>query len=106
MNLANFLWNGTSLFHVDFEDSGRRDLAVELADLVEHLGSRRTPEAAWDDLLAGCDLDRSRRTRHAAARRLFAAFWLRLLLPGAPAHARNPPGTLERQSERVLALLG
>jgi hypothetical protein len=32
-------------------------------------------------------------------------FWLHLLLPGGPAERRNPPGTAERQAERVLGLL-
>jgi hypothetical protein len=34
-----------------------------------------------------------------------ALFWLMLLLPGSPAHHRNPPGTLERQAARLLLLL-
>jgi hypothetical protein len=39
-------------------------------------------------------------------RRLSALFWLILLRPGGPASARNPPGTLERQAQRLLCLLG
>jgi hypothetical protein len=38
-------------------------------------------------------------------RRLYALFWLMLLLPGRPGHDRNPPGTLERQAARLLLLL-
>jgi hypothetical protein len=38
-------------------------------------------------------------------RRLSALFWLMMLLPGSPAHRRNPPGTLERQATRLLFLL-
>jgi hypothetical protein len=38
-------------------------------------------------------------------RRLAALFWLVMLLPGSPAHHRNPPGTLERQAARLLLLL-
>ena len=33
-------------------------------------------------------------------------FWLLLLLPGSPASTRNPPGTLERQADRLLGLIG
>jgi hypothetical protein len=40
-----------------------------------------------------------------AARRLWAMFWMRLLLPGGPAVRRNPPGTTEKQAERLLSLL-
>jgi hypothetical protein len=32
-------------------------------------------------------------------------FWLMMLLPGSPAHQRNPPGTVERQAARLLLLL-
>jgi len=40
------------------------------------------------------------------SRRLAALFWLILLLPGGQASGRNPPGTLRRQADRLLALLG
>jgi hypothetical protein len=33
-------------------------------------------------------------------------FWLRLLLPGGPSAGRNPPGTAERQAQRLVELLG
>ena len=107
-NLANFLWaeDDSSMFHVDFEDSGGRALAVELADLVEHLESRHTPDPVWTDFVAGFHLSRPDRAWHAAYRRLYAVMWLLFLFPGGPASTRNPPGTLERQAERVLALLG
>jgi hypothetical protein len=39
-------------------------------------------------------------------RRLAALFWLIVLLPDGPARSRNPPGTLQRQANRVLGLLG
>jgi len=39
-------------------------------------------------------------------RRLAALFWLLMLRPGSRSSARNPPGTLERQAERLLGLLG
>jgi hypothetical protein len=50
-------------------------------------------------------------TIHKAARllqfrRLAALFWLTLLRPGSRASRQNPPGTLERQADRLLALLG
>jgi thiamine kinase-like enzyme len=41
-NLANFLWDGTQIRIVDFEDSGPSNRTFELAVLVEHL-------SAWSD---------------------------------------------------------
>jgi hypothetical protein len=40
-----------------------------------------------------------------ASRRLWAMFWLRLLLPGGPGERRNPPGTADTQAQRLLELL-
>jgi Ser/Thr protein kinase RdoA (MazF antagonist) len=47
-NLANFLWDGTQVRIVDFEDSGPSDRTFELAVLVEHI-------SAWSD--AGLSAD-------------------------------------------------
>ncbi|WP_460658551.1 phosphotransferase family protein [Kribbella italica] len=98
-NLANYLWDGERVRIIDFEDSGRSDLAVELANLVEHLASRGTD---WRPFLSRYDVDAERLR---AARRLFAAFWLTLIRPGGPSAHRNPPGTAEAQAERLLGLL-
>jgi Ser/Thr protein kinase RdoA (MazF antagonist) len=40
LNPANVLWDGRDVRLVDFEDGGLSDPAYELADHVEHLGSR------------------------------------------------------------------
>jgi aminoglycoside phosphotransferase (APT) family kinase protein len=63
-NLANFLWDGTKVRIVDFEDSGPSDRAFELADLVEHLsvwsdaglpaGTTAIRRAPWNGRLPGC----------------------------------------------------
>src|SRR5690606_15055948 len=42
-NPANYLFDGERVRIVDFEDAGRSDVAMELATLVEHLGTR-----TWD----------------------------------------------------------
>lgn len=84
-NLANYLWDGECCRLVDFEDSGVSDRAYELVDLFDH-----------DEALAG---------RVLRMRRLFATFWLLMLLPGNRAHHRNPAGSVERQAERTLVLL-
>ncbi|HEY1627444.1 MAG TPA: phosphotransferase, partial [Streptosporangiaceae bacterium] len=99
-SLANFLWDGTRVRLVDFEDSGRNDRAFELAALTEHIGF-------WDEagLEAGTLLDRFEPTAAESARvlfyrRAFGIFWLLLL--------RNRPGsgvTLRRQAVHLLELL-
>ncbi|GAA1543431.1 phosphotransferase [Kribbella lupini] len=98
-NLANYLWDGERVRIIDFEDAGRADLAVELANLVEHLASRG---ADWSGFLAQYQVDAERLL---SARRLYAAFWLTLIRPGGPSAHRNPPGTAELQAERLLNLL-
>lgn len=99
-NLANYLWDGERVRIIDFEDAGRSDLTIELANLVEHLASRSTD---WNGLLDHYTVDAERLLN---ARRLFAAFWLTLIGPGGPSANRNPPGTAELQAERLLSLLG
>ena len=105
-NLANFLWDGGQVRVVDFEDSGPSDRAFELAVLVEHLSA--WPDARLDTgpFLARFSLTGPEKTRLTESRRLCALFWLLMLLPGGPASTRNPPGTLDRQASRLLALLG
>ncbi|WP_406049445.1 aminoglycoside phosphotransferase family protein [Kribbella sp. NBC_00889] len=98
-NLANYLWDGTRIRIVDFEDAGRGDLTLELANLVEHLSSRATD---WSTVVSRFPVDPE---RFRAARSLWAAFWLTLIGPGGPSAARNPPGTAEAQAERVLSLV-
>jgi Ser/Thr protein kinase RdoA (MazF antagonist) len=98
-NLANYVWDGERVRIVDFEDARVSDAASELALLIEHLSFRGID---GERLGARFDVDR-RRLR--AARRLWAMFWLRLLLPGGGSAERNPPGTAERQAQRLLDLL-
>jgi aminoglycoside phosphotransferase len=103
-NLANFLLDGARVLLVDFEDSGRCDRLSELAELVEHISARTTPDREWHSFLSRCELDADERRRLAGLRRLQAIFWLLVLLPGQPGHERNPPGTLRRRAERLLSL--
>jgi aminoglycoside phosphotransferase (APT) family kinase protein len=98
-NLTNYLWDGRRVRLVDFEDSAISDPATELALLVEHLSWR---DVDTTELRARFRVDGD---RFRAARRVWAMFWLRLLLPGGPAAARNPPGTADRQAARLLRLL-
>lgn len=104
-NLANFLWDGTHVRIVDFEDSGPSDRAFELAVLVEHISAWSDACLPADVFLALFDLIPAEQLMVREYRRLSALFWLIMLLPGSPAHRRNPPGTLERQAARLLLLL-
>jgi aminoglycoside phosphotransferase len=104
-NLANYLWDGAGLRVVDFEDSGLTDRAFELAVVVEHISAWLETGLDADAFLSGFDLTAAETARLADCRRLAALAWLDLLRPGGPASARNPPGTLRRQAERLLALL-
>ncbi|WP_329004830.1 aminoglycoside phosphotransferase family protein [Kribbella sp. NBC_00709] len=97
-NLANYLWDGTRVRIVDFEDAGLGDRTVELANLVEHLSGRETD---WTPLVRRFAVDPQ---RFRAARCLWAGFWLTLIGPGGPSEDRNPPGTAEAQARRVLKL--
>jgi aminoglycoside phosphotransferase (APT) family kinase protein len=98
-NLANYLWDGTRIRIVDFEDAGRGDRTVELANLVEHLAGRQTD---WSPVVRRFDVDPE---RFRAARSLWAGFWLTLIGPGGPSADRNPAGTAEEQAGRVLRLV-
>jgi aminoglycoside phosphotransferase (APT) family kinase protein len=97
-NLTNYLWDGTRIRIVDFEDAGRGDRTLELANLVEHLSSRATD---WSPVVRRFNPDPE---RFHQARCLWAAFWLTLIGPGGPSADRNPPGTAEAQARRVLKL--
>jgi aminoglycoside phosphotransferase (APT) family kinase protein len=98
-NLSNYLWDGRRVRIIDFEDSAVSDPATELAILIEHLGVR---EVDMSGVRAEIDVDPHRLL---AARRVFAMFWLSLLLPGGPSARRNPPGTDRSQALRLLQLL-
>ncbi|MEU8364808.1 aminoglycoside phosphotransferase family protein [Nonomuraea sp. NPDC048882] len=98
-NLANFLWDGTRVRVVDFEDSGRSDVAFELAELAEHVSMWVDGEV---EIARRFELSPQEERRLRECRRAHALTWFFLLSHESP---RNPPGTFERQVERVLAIL-
>jgi Phosphotransferase enzyme family len=104
-NLANFLWDGIGVRLVDFEDSGLSERAFELAVLVEHISAWSDAGLSADGFLALFNLTVAEQVKVREYRRLAALFWLMMLLPGSPAHRRNPPGTVERQAARLAVLL-
>ncbi|PKH41825.1 Predicted kinase, aminoglycoside phosphotransferase (APT) family [Nocardioides alpinus] len=106
LNPANVLWDGEQCRLVDFEDGGLSDPAYELADHVEHLGSRL--HGVYDDraLVDAVGLDAEERERMTAYRPLWAAFWLAMLVPESGSWHRNPPGTAEAQAAHFMALVG
>ncbi|HEX5417643.1 MAG TPA: aminoglycoside phosphotransferase family protein [Chloroflexota bacterium] len=78
-NLANWLWDGDQVRAVDFEYAGWSDRAWDLADLVEGIWARRTPDPRWAAFVDWFDLSLDERRRFLAARRALAVFWTLLL---------------------------
>jgi Ser/Thr protein kinase RdoA (MazF antagonist) len=105
LNPANVLWDGERCRLVDFEDGGLSEPAYELADHVEHIGTRLAGLLDAERLVDAVGLDAAARARFAAYRPLWASFWLAMLLPGNGGWRRNPPGSTELQARHVLALL-
>jgi aminoglycoside phosphotransferase (APT) family kinase protein len=103
--LANYLWDGSRVRLVDFEDSAPSDRAFELAILTEHISAWSDARLDADDFLALFGLTGDEQARVRDFRRLAALFWLVMLRPGGPSSGRNPPGTLQRQADRLLGLL-
>ncbi len=106
LNPANVLWDGREVRLVDFEDAGLSDPAYELADHVEHLGSRLPGVYDARALADAVGLTPPDRERVEAYRPLWAAFWLAMLLPGNRSWRRNPPGTTEAHAAHFMALVG
>ncbi|SDT46770.1 phosphotransferase family protein [Microlunatus soli] len=67
--VGNMLYDAGRFRLVDFEDAGRSDLAFELANFAEHLGTRGT---GLDRLADRFDVDPA---RYWLCRRLIASFW-------------------------------
>ncbi|MFB7076523.1 phosphotransferase family protein [Streptomyces sp. NPDC056308] len=104
-NLANYLWDGSRVRIVDFEDSGLSDRPFELAEITEHVASWVGPPLDVERFLDLFDLNDAERTRLPECRRLLALVWLFLLSFDDPQRPRNPPGKAERQAARLSKLL-
>jgi aminoglycoside phosphotransferase (APT) family kinase protein len=104
-NLSNFLWDGQEVHVVDFEYSGRSDRAYELAEVTEHVAAWVDTQFDADQFLDCFALEPAEAGRLGECRRLLAFEWLHVLSQAPKESTLNPPGTLERQAERVLTRL-
>ncbi len=100
-NLANYLWDGEQIRLVDFEDSGRSDLAFELAVFAEHVSVWHDAEIETGPLLARFELTAAEAARVLFFRRAAAFYWLLRLLDNRDDRRDTP----RRQAGRLLALL-
>jgi hypothetical protein len=105
-NLANYLWDGSRVRIVDFEDSGRSDRALERAEITEHVSSWIDHPLDVPAFLGHFSLTPTESHRLLECRRLIALVWLFLLVLDSRGQRRNPPGTPRRQARRLLDLLG
>ncbi|MGW8797311.1 phosphotransferase [Streptomyces sp. NPDC055775] len=104
-NLANYLWDGSEVRVVDFEDSGVSDRAFELAEITEHVASWVDQPLDIETFLEQFELTAAESLRLKDCRRPLALVWLFLLSFDKGDKPRNPPGTAERQAGRLLKLL-
>lgn len=104
-NLANYLWDGSDVRVVDFEYAGSSDLTTELAEITEHVSAWVDTTFDADRFLRRFDLTARERSVLPTSRALFALEWLHVLFDQDPELGLNPPGTAERQAQRVLARL-
>lgn len=106
-NHANYLWDDHErrVRLIDWEDSGRSDRAFELGEVCEHI-SHIDGTLDAEQLLAYIDMADGEAERVRDFRRLIALGWFLQLGPDGPATPHNPAGTLERQADRLLQLLG
>ncbi|MBN1285887.1 MAG: phosphotransferase [Anaerolineae bacterium] len=100
-NLANCLWDGAHIRIVDYENSGWGDRALDLAEIVEHVQSRGTPDDAWRWFVEQFDLSEAGQRRFAAARRMACLHWLEI-----GRRRGTNPAWIETQAQRVQRLHG
>ncbi len=107
-NLNNCLWDGQRVVVVDYEKSGWRDRAFDLADAIEldlawslNAGFTGTSEDDWAWFVDRFGLS-AEQSRFLAARRALALFWL-LRLCAAPDRATDAAslGKRERLARRL-----
>lgn len=80
-SLANLIWDGSTIRVVDLEYSGWTERIFDLAEQVEHVQSRDTPESSWDWFLQRFPLRPEERICLKPAQRLLAFDWARRFWP-------------------------
>ena len=104
-NLSNYLWDGARVRVIDFEYSGRNDRAMALAEITEHVSAWVDTDFDVPYFLAHFDLPPAEAAWLLECRRLLAFEWLCVLAKQEPGK-HNPVGTVEKQADRLMALLG
>lgn len=104
-NLTNYLWDGERVRVIDFEYSGRNDRGMALAEITEHVSAWVDTEFDIAYFLMHFDHTPAEADHLLECRRLLALDWLCLLAQQEPGK-QNPVGSVERQADRLLALLG
>ncbi len=87
-NLANYLWDGSRVRIVDFEDAGRSDRAFELAEITEHASTWVDTRFDVDLFLTHCAPTARERERLPAADRALLA--LPAVVRGSATAAQSP----------------
>ena len=79
-SLANALWDGTTIRFVDLEYAGWLPSCLDLAEQVEHVQSRGTPDGVWQEILRSVDPELPR-VLWIATQRLLVLEWLERFWP-------------------------
>lgn len=105
-NLDNYLWDGTGIRIVDFEDSGPSHRAFELAILAEHRSAWAESDLDGAAFATRFDLTSDEVIAFREYRRLAAVFWLIKVRSANSATRRYSADAVSRQAHRLLTLLG
>lgn len=97
-SLANLMWDGDTIRLVDLEYGGWTERVFDLAEQVEHVQSRGTPDSEWEWYLQQFPLQPEEHIRLKQAQRLLAFDWARRFWPAKD--ERSSENFLE-QVERV-----
>jgi hypothetical protein len=104
-NLANYLWDGTTVRFVDFEYSGRSDRAYELAEVGEHISVWENSTTGLEAVLERIELTSAEAARLRDCRRLLALFWFLRVMTRRKDLAGQNSDVLEGQAMRLLGML-
>jgi len=75
-SLFNFLWGFDHCRMIDFEYGGWTDKVFDLADLVEHVQSRKLSDESWEWFVDQIGFSSKDKLRYRASQQLCSIFWL------------------------------